>query len=90
MILYKGVVKMADYMKIIMGIVGVLVVVYMLQAALPLLFSLSFNDSSIWGTFGAAILPVVFPLVLAAVVLVVVLKLATGAIDGGNGGEYGL
>ena len=77
---------MANYVKIVMGLVGLLVALYLLQAVLPLLFAFSsnFSGSGTWGTFGAAILPTIFPLILAVAILVFIIRGATGALGGGK------
>jgi len=76
---------------IISGVIGLLVLIYVLQAVLPQLFALEFTNASIWGSFGAAILPVIFSLLIAAGALYLVINgiMATFGMGKGKGG-YGL
>lgn len=80
--------KAAD---IIMGVVGLLVLVYTLQAVLPSFIGLDFSNGSIWGTLGSAILGNVWALLVSAGALFLLIKgvLNVFGIGGGKGG-YGV
>lgn len=62
-----------NIMKPIWAVLGLYILVQVLAAILPLVFGLSFSNASVYGTFGAAILPVVVPLLLSVAVLVLII-----------------
>ena len=91
---------MADYVKIVAGLIGILVALYLLQAVLPLLFafgsvngtytgSASWTNTSIWGSFGASIFPTIMPLLIAVAAVAFILVMVMGALKKG-GGNYKL
>lgn len=80
-------------MEIVEGVVGLLILVYVLQATLPLLFALDFTNVSTWGSFASAVLPVVFGIILGAGILIMLIKHVTDFTGAGKGkgkSGYGL
>lgn len=94
------------YMKVIWAVLGVYLLVQLIASVMPLLFANSllgsnltlypnsFYNSSVWGTFGSAVLPILFPILLSVGIILLILAavwVLYGKHAGGKGkAAYGL
>ena len=78
-----------DAKKVIYAVIGLLVLFEVVKAVIPLIMDTDFSNTSIWGSFGSAILPTLFPLLLAVAILLAVFA-GVAKMTGHGQGKYGL